>query len=636
MTVQALEQKIEDLAAQLGRLQERVDELSQGMVRMATEVTAGEDDAQVAELAAQVGKLQARVEELSGGMVRMVTDVTAEERAEQEDEAGQGGKSADDLALWAGASSLLPRISTLCFLLVIALALRTVTDSGIINKHAGSIVGMVYAAALMGIGWLRYRRGGILAPVFSLSGALLMFSVVVETHTRFGSLPTAPAYALLIATGVLMAYTGRIAGSNVPTGVGTFGMSLAGLALNFPVASLPSLAVLLLAANLIAYSTSRLVWKDWLRWSIFFMTAVIVQIWGVRLGVALTAGGGSAAALGKTWFIPAAAAFAIFFFASTLRAMLHSAEGGRRFFDYVIPTASAFVFFTAARHVALPLWQNGLVIGGAGLAGASAHLAAASWMVKGRKLTAVEFNSFVSAAVVLLVLSLSAATGAFVVALPLLSAAAFHLAVISDRWQSGGTRAISYTFQVFVALALAFSLLTGGPAVPRVLAFFSAGTVAVCALLHYRYCRRKAPAADSIIFSRFDSGDYSGATLLLASLVGWFFLLRVIVYGILQRTAAGADVANAFSGAQSLVINGAAIVFYFLAHRRGNRELRSIALLVTLVGAAKVFFLDLVTLEGLARVFSVFSFGIVAAVASWVLGRWKGGPVVEPAGSTES
>ena len=207
--------------------------------------------------------------------------------------------------------------------------------------------------------------------------------------------------------------------------VGTFGMCLAGIALNFPVASLPPLAVLLLTANVIAYATAPQVWKDWLRWSIFFLTAVIVQIWGVRLGVTLAAGE-SAAALGRTWFIPAAGAFAFLFFAASLKNMLRAEEGSRRFFDYVAPTASAFIFFTAARHVALPLWESGLAIGAAGLVGATAHLVAASWMVKGRKLTALEFNSFVTAAIVLLVLSLSAATGAFVIALPLLSAAAFH------------------------------------------------------------------------------------------------------------------------------------------------------------------------------------------------------------------
>jgi hypothetical protein len=44
-------------------------------------------------------------------------------------------------------------------------------------------------------------------------------------------------------------------------------------------------------------------------------------------------------------------------------------------------------------------------------------------------------------------------------------------------------------------------------------------------------------------------------------------------------------------------------------------------LLVTAVAAAKVI-LDLVSLKGLPLLISVFSFGVAAAVASVVLGRW--------------
>jgi hypothetical protein len=102
-----------------------------------------------------------------------------------------------------------------------------------------------------------------------------------------------------------------------------------------------------------------------------------------------------------------------------------------------------------------------------------------------------------------------------------------------------------------------------------------------------------------------------------------FFLFRVLVFELLTGVTGGTDVANAFSGAQSLLINSAAITLLFVAYRVRNREVRNVAILVTLVGAAKVFLYDLVGVEGLARVFSVFSFGLVAAIASWVLGRWQ-------------
>ena len=70
-------------------------------------------------------------------------------------------------------------------------------------------------------------------------------------------------------------------------------------------------------------------------------------------------------------------------------------------------------------------------------------------------------------------------------------------------------------------------------------------------------------------------------------------------------------------------VNGAAIAFLVISYLRRNRELRNVALLITLAGAGKVFLYDLVGVEGVARVLSVFSFGFVAATASYVLGRWQ-------------
>lgn len=85
------------------------------------------------------------------------------------------------------------------------------------------------------------------------------------------------------------------------------------------------------------------------------------------------------------------------------------------------------------------------------------------------------------------------------------------------------------------------------------------------------------------------------------------------------------DGGSAYSGAQSLLINAAAIALFVISYLRRDRELRNVAIFITFVGAAKVFLYDLVGIEGLARVFSVFSFGIVAAVASYILGRWQKG-----------
>jgi len=51
--------------------------------------------------------------------------------------------------------------------------------------------------------------------------------------------------------------------------------------------------------------------------------------------------------------------------------------------------------------------------------------------------------------------------------------------------------------------------------------------------------------------------------------------------------------------------------------------MRNIAILLTIIGGAKVFLYDLLGGGGLPRVLSLFSFGLAAALESLLLGRWQ-------------
>ena len=79
---------------------------------------------------------------------------------------GEPDSLSDEVIHWASRASLFPRLATLCFLMVVALILRTITDNGIVNPLLGMGLGMGYAAALMVAGWYQYRRSSSLAPVF--------------------------------------------------------------------------------------------------------------------------------------------------------------------------------------------------------------------------------------------------------------------------------------------------------------------------------------------------------------------------------------------------------------------------------------------------------------------------------------
>ena len=54
-----------------------------------------------------------------------------------------------------------------------------------------------------------------------------------------------------------------------------------------------------------------------------------------------------------------------------------------------------------------------------------------------------------------------------------------------------------------------------------------------------------------------------------------------------------------------------------------NREIVIIATIVAVLGGIKVFILDLFGINGVPLVLSVFSYGVVAAFGSVVLGKWQ-------------
>ena len=177
----------------------------------------------------------------------------------------------------------MPRISTLCFLLVVALGLRTLTDNNIIETLLGSALGMGYAALLILTGWFGYARENPLAPVFAACGAALMAIIVVEAHTRFQSLPLVPAYLTLMATGIGTALISYRFNVLTPISFGALGMCLAGAAIDYPNPFFPYLSMILWTANILGYFAARLKRCTWLRWLVLLVTLPMIHLWGIRI-----------------------------------------------------------------------------------------------------------------------------------------------------------------------------------------------------------------------------------------------------------------------------------------------------------------------------------------------------------------
>ena len=83
------------------------------------------------------------------------------------------------------------------------------------------------------------------------------------------------------------------------------------------------------------------------------------------------------------------------------------------------------------------------------------------------------------------------------------------------------------------------------------------------------------------------------------------------------------QLAEAFASIQSVSINGAATVIMSLALAWRNKELRNVAILIIIIGGAKVFLGDMLSISGLGLVVSVFSFGVAASLQSYALTRWQ-------------
>ena len=535
---------------------------------------------------------------------------------------GEPSDVSEEVLNWVGRASLLSRVSTLCFLLVVALVLRTITDSGLVNKLVGSVLGMGYAAGLMAAGAYKFSRQSPLAPVFVVCGAMLMSSVVVETHTHFQSLPLVPAYLTLIATGVGMAYVSLRFNAFTPISFGVLGMCLASAAIDYPRPFFPYLSLVLLSANLIGYIAAHLNRCSWLRWTILMVTVVMLQLWGVRLGLALRRGEVISADLALNWYLPVLAVFFLVFPMLSLRCMARGGTAKVSSFDAILPTLNVAVVFTLALYVVTARQGNGHLLGMVGVAAAIGHFGVSLWFARHGTAGARGTNSFAFAGATLLALALPQAVGSILLALPVISLVPIVMAIMSRVWENGGLRAITYLLTIYCCVVLAVCLHGEGAEAMDAIGMLPAGLVAYIAISHYQWCRRWPPPMASSIFGRFDRNDRSAVLLLLGGLASSFYMLRVGIHQAVQMLP-GEMQRDAFRCSQSVLINGATAGIIIFAYLRRNGEIRNVAVLVTLIGGVKVFLYDLLGTHGLPLVFSVLSFGLAAAVESVALGKWQ-------------
>ena len=589
--------------------------------------TQGIIEGQLKSLTKQVQLLQATVDELSArlsnlekgkalkdGQREVLEKIPSVQQAKLPTQEGVLKK--------AGTGSLLPRVAAVCFALVIALILRTITDNEIINTQFGSMLGMGYAAALIIGGWWLYSRQSRLAPVFPACGLLLLFSIVLETHARFQSLSAVMAYVILFAAGAVVITLGLRYRASFQLCIAALGGGLVGMSIDFPYPLYPMLALVLFGGCVAAYIASRERLCPSLRWTTLGLIFVFWLFWAFKLNVPAACDEPTAALLHLNWFLPLLFVFWAFYAVTNILRMATDNED-LGFFESLLPTVTGVGAFLAAWSVMIPWFRSTLWLGIVGVLAALLHVAAGGWLASRNKEGAIGSTTYTFAGVILLSLGLAAIFSNLLWAVPALSVAAYLLARVANRWQSGGIRCTSYLFQLAAGLIALSSGVVAADLASPLIGGLVIGTLMTMSFLQYRWCRKHTPPAmHSAFFSWLDKKDFSAVILLLTGLISGFFLLRLGLYQLLARTTA--DFEYMFRGGQTVFINLGAVFLLLVASSRKNNEILTVAIVVGLLGMLKSFVFDLFGIKGMALVFSVFSSGVVAAVGSVVSTRWQG------------
>lgn len=586
-------------------------------------------EGRVAYLEQQLEGMQKRLSLLENGLD---ADTLQAMREGAESKPGQGKGSAA-ISSWAGNASLLPRVATICFIMVLALALRTATDNQLIQQQAGTLLGMGYAAVLILIGWFLYGRNGDNAPVFTGAGAFLLCSIVVETQAHFKTLTPVPAYFILMMMGTTLAAQSQKFQKAGPVIIGTLGMCLAGAAIDYPTPLFSYLAPLLLLANVLAFYASRLKSSSWLRWFVLALTVLIAQVWAMRLGMYLIADQVPPEPLAQSWFFPLVAIFGVAFVLSSFFSIWRTQEGKIALFDNVVPTLTAIWVVWSCHYV---LERGGSELFGLGIVGVLAALLCyfLIHMLAQRKIEYTPGGTTLSmAGSLLLLLCLPLAVGYLVVAAAICSGVAVWLAYMSEKWRNSGVRCVSYLLQIAAGLSLVVALRAEPDGANLIITLAGTGFAAIGGIYHFIWSRNYPPLQVGKVFGHYDISDRSAALVLLSGLSAGFFQARALLYWGLHQMSGNQF--GTFICLQSVLINSAIAVLMVLAWKRNSRELKNVAILVTLVAAGKVFMIDLLSTKGIPLVLSVLSFGVVASVESLVLSRWQKLDTAEKASSEE-
>lgn len=507
-------------------------------------------------------------------------------------------EASEKMLSWAESSALLPRISTVCFLMVVALILRTITDRGMISIPVGSVIGIAYAGTLLLIGAYSYFKSHALSPIFTTCGAVLMFSIVVETHSHFEWLPVAAAYAILAVVGVggtALSVRYRI---KAPGIVAIMGACLASVALELPDPTFPYLMAMLGLLSLASYLIAPIRGCAWVRWIVLLVTIVMMAVWQQKLLTSLESVK-TVTLFVQGWFPFVVILFSIMNLGIALLGMVRGRSETLSVYNRMLPTLNVVWAYAMLSRAAPLLGGSDMMFAVAGVVAGVGHLMVSLVLGNGTLRTRQASSALFFAGSLLLVLWLPEVISGLWT-LPILSAVALLAALLSIRRKNFGLLINAYVIQVYSTLMLSFYLVT----LPMPLVWILAALVLTIFSLWQYLLRQK--------------GDIIP---LLAALGSSFLMLRVLAYTIVHTMFV--DFSDEFICAQSVIINVSAMLLMMISVWRRDKELRNVAIGVMVIGGLKSMGVDLLSVHGVPLVVSIFTFGLALALGSIMLRRWQ-------------
>ncbi len=516
-------------------------------------------------------------------------------------------------------STFLSSTAAVCFLLVIALILRMVSDIGVINYEFGAFLGLVYAFALFVFAHVRYRRARRVVPVYSTCAGILVFAIVLENHARFVAISPHLSYIILAIGSLVMVMLGLV--HTIPTliGMGTIGVAAIAVAAGFPEPLFPIAAALILMTNIIVCARTRLVRCGWMGGGVLTVTIFFWFTWTIKLITAFRHGEAQSPTVAASWFLPVLAVFVAWYLFLAVRNALRSGDAIHGF-ETALPIITVAWTYPVARSV---VGSGGITRASLGIVAAllAAGLVIFALSAAKRKGTLTrELTAFIVGALLLCAVALPHLVGSMSAAVLLWSLIALFLARLSWMWRSGTLRIFSYLLQTYacgVALNSVGILTLESWSIWRLVV--PVAVSAVC-LYHYAWCRSRPPKEHGEFFDTIDLGDRTAIMPFLVGVVCAFAALRMVWYESSFLFGNG----GAFQSGQSVIINAAAILLATLGLLRKNAEFLVVAAAIAILGAGKVFVYDFFHIQHLPLVISVFSFGVTAALGALIWTKWQG------------